>query len=263
MGTVARLFPTVSVQLLIIDTKGECQDDSQFNGTVLIGDNSLREFSGWQTGINYLVERGGLGGCGVTVMVNDTLGVHGSPDFLRFFRPREIRRMLCRGMVCGYVDEPMVPMTLLGKPVNGWIRSNILLVPDPVLISLGCVIAPPGWEKLFGDGAEMFSHASLASESFKKFILDWLVLPKSFEAGSRRWHSAKPWLPENYEFLRTKAKMIVLEILLTRNLDAHSSGIFDVRASPSRLFGIFWLLKIMGLRRWLRLWRRWSQDARD
>ncbi|MBX3017659.1 MAG: hypothetical protein KF767_07215 [Bdellovibrionaceae bacterium] len=255
--TTSRIFADIPLRIVIVDNKKICVPFDQ--AVVLEGDNSGREFSGWDVGIRHIFSRPAAA-TAVFVFANDTLAVNYGGGFLKMFRPSEIQKRVQAGWTCGYVDEYPSGVEFFGYSLRSWIRTNYFVMPAVTVRKLGRFSFEMDWSKVFG-GESLFAREALVSPSLRAYLHEWLTgrVDPGYRLGAT-WHSAKPWTQENHENLRLKAQMILTELVLSQRIRKVSPGIFDVRTSLFRAGGLYYVaeaLRVLRLARRLRakFWR--------
>jgi hypothetical protein len=118
--------------------------------------------------------------------------------------------------VDGYPSE----VTLLGLPVQWWIRTSLVVLPYRTLAALGRLALPVEDERIFGGVDAFFRDDAPLSENYKGFIRAWLFGEDcaGWSEVYGRWHSTRPLTPESLADFRAKARSILCEHYLSARL---------------------------------------------
>lgn len=102
------------------------------------GDNSFREFSGWQQGIKAFntLHRP----CDLVLLTNEMFLKPG-PSFLQDYATVDLlQRALRHQSIIGRIDTVQQKYSLFGYDVSSWICTNCLLIPKKAIDALGTVV---------------------------------------------------------------------------------------------------------------------------
>lgn len=208
------------------------------------GDNSNREFSGWDSGIEALLERGEAPE--VWIFSNDTVALNHawSERRLEHFGG-EIRKLALHSgpWLFGEINDfPRSTMTPMG-PLLEWVSTYCFAMNDTLRRKLGTL--SPGNALLdslvnerYEPGRGLFRDH--VDEAYVDFVSAWLISSDEGEGEDKKrrfkwdheWHRASPLGPDNFEDLRMKARCCLSESMLSvraRQLGADIRSPYDAR----------------------------------
>jgi hypothetical protein len=211
-----RTFPSRELRVTVVDNAVEPSVVRKLDDVVTLvgGDNSCREFSGWDHGLAWLRGAQQVPDGAVFLLANDTF--LGDPEAADFFRlePRWTERQLARGALLGHVDGFAFSSRLLGLELRRWVKSNFLLCRSSSLRRLTPFTLPHADDVLFSpDPRQFFREDVDLSPAYQATIKGFL----QGEANPAlwRWHSARPFDRENVAFFRLKTRAILCEHALS------------------------------------------------
>jgi len=235
------------VDLVIVDnaksTAVEAYRDAAFDaGTVVAGDNSNREFSGWDKGISAVLARGDEPD--VWIFSNDTIALNHAWSDQRIARyAGEIEKLgLHPGpWLFGEINDfPRSTMTPLG-PLLEWVATYCFAMNNTLRRSLATL--SPGnalLDSLVHDGFEpgrgVFRDS--VGEAYVDFVSAWLINDTGDDSKQRKfkwsheWHKASALSADNFDDLRMKARCCLSESMLSvraRQLGADIRSPYDAR----------------------------------
>ncbi|MDZ4726902.1 MAG: hypothetical protein SH817_12150 [Leptospira sp.] len=197
----------------------------------ILGNNSEREFSGYQTGLEYLKSEFNLDENTVLFFANDTFNVNYAGDqYLELFLLPEVISNIHKGNFVGYVDRLAEDVSLLGRKGNQWIRTSFFSISYGYLnriLPFGKGFAS---DHLFSNkDKEFFSDSNEISENYKEFLRSWLFGEKNKFPSEVKWHSAKNLTKANFSGFKIKAQCIFSEFLLSQDALLSDVKFVDVR----------------------------------
>lgn len=231
---------------VIVDNAGTgdgLHDAESGQGFVIAGDNSNREFSGWDSGIEALLARGEQPQ--VWIFSNDTVARNHAWSEGRVERfGGEIRKLAQHPgpWLFGEINDfPSSTMTPMG-PLLEWVSTYCFAMNDTLRHKLGTL--SPGNALLdalvherFEPGCGVFRDH--VDAGYVDFVSAWLISDQSQGADKRRrfkwdheWHKASPLSADNFEDLRMKARCCLSESMLSlraRQLGADIRSPYDAR----------------------------------
>ena len=199
----------------IIDNKneGEFFEELEKNIFRIGGDNSNREFSAWQKGIQFIKNK--KVEYDLVLFTNEAI-VNYDDSILDL---PELREIIFKAMnhqsVVGRLDTKGFPLMVNGYDVTSWIRTSCFFVPKKVLDSFDTIISVDsknidnfiGKEYPEGkSGVDFFKKDANMSESYKTSMIKWLT---------EEWHSKFSISKESWGLFRTKVQAIVNEQLFS------------------------------------------------
>lgn len=186
----------------------------------IYGSNRLREFSAWQEGINLVRQLHGLADTDCLVLTNDT-----------FFRSSKLRELvlnrgfygaelpkLVDGMALAPLEAALAGTAAFGHRFRELAATFFLAIRYRDLVKAGGIIGDIEFDQFLSADFSGKLFIDRESKAFSRFYNQWLGA--SMRDGVGYWpHSAcRPYCAENFEFLREKAKMCLLEANLTARL---------------------------------------------
>jgi hypothetical protein len=188
--------------------------------STIAGDNSEREFSGYDTGVRHLRDRGTSPD--LWLLANDRFDAYGL-EYLELLTDRSLDVAASLHCALGHVDQWPRPVHLLGFDVSTWARSNLLVIPERSLRSMGSVVSVDAraFRSLLVESAptptEVKDPAFVLRGSFdatwSELAAEWLT-----GRGSRlrsHWYQAAPVDHSNWCTFRGKVHSIVNEQLFS------------------------------------------------
>jgi hypothetical protein len=220
-----RVFPDHDRSMLVVDNKlqNELASSSRRDMNVVSGDNSNREFSGWDEGIRRLDADGRLTNATTVVLANDTFHRNYGDQYLELFLPGVTERQAGRGRLLGYVDSYPREIRLFGLRVKQWVRTSIVICSWRSLRRLLPLSLPVQHQEIFSDdiGNPFLDSADLSS-NYKDYLKGWLFEPHTLDSEFRHsWHSKAELNQNNFGDFKGKARSIMAEHYLSaraRNL---------------------------------------------
>jgi hypothetical protein len=189
------------------------------NITLINGDNSEREFSGWQRGIEKLKELNL--NYDIVLFINEAFLAYNDSYLVKYFQTAVDRCIKYKAAV-GIVDKDEKNRTL---SINNfiftkWLRSNMFFVPKSFIDKLDSMILisnselnqiiPVDFHNKISSYKDCFTEDNTLNESFKQKIFEWLTI---------LWHTKIVLSEQTWDFFRTKVKAILNEALLTSKID--------------------------------------------
>jgi len=105
--------------------------------TILIGSNTLGEFSGWNEGLIHLST---IGSRASTIFANDTIGGHRHPSvFRRWAFAHEVRHT-DQNSIVGFTDSAAAhdaQFKILGMLLTSWVSTYLFMLPHDILDKFG------------------------------------------------------------------------------------------------------------------------------
>lgn len=196
----------------IIDNKdeGDQYSKSDNNTYYLQGDNSDWEFSGWQRGIDFIINK--RLNFHIILFVNDAFEAPG-PSFLCDYASFStlLKSFLFNAMI-GRIDSHGKDTEALGYNTKSWVCTNCFFVPYRTIKKLGKITTIDSQridEFLFPDfytEKPVFIKNAPINMIYRDHIINWLT---------NEWHSKFTLDPMHWNFFRKKTKAILNEALLT------------------------------------------------
>ena len=197
--------------LIVIDNSNEEKEIEKISKNYyrLGGDNSIREFSGWQKGLDFL--NSSNFNYDIILFVNDSFLCYDG-SFLKKANILTVIKALINNSVIGQIDYHNEKVELLGYDTTEWIRTNCFFVPKKIIKDINNVYTVDN-EKLneFIDEdycGRYFKEDAPLSNNLKEIIVKWLT---------QEWHS-KFKIEDNWQLFRNKTGAMFNESLLSARI---------------------------------------------
>jgi hypothetical protein len=226
---LAELFcaqlPAVERTTLVVDTAlPPCEAERAPHRVVIGGDNSVREFSAFDSGVATV---------GEDIWSYDLVNVTTAAfrqlywDYLERFRPEVLSAVAGRSVCLGHIDCYNHPIEVRGCVSQHWIRTACIFLPPTELKILGSFVSTRDREEWFsGNPAAPFRADAPLSDSYKHLITDWLV---GNDIGQGvKWHTQITLDEANLPEFERKAMAILNEHLFGLRLRAAGCRTIDV-----------------------------------
>lgn len=200
--------------------------------TIIAGDNSWNEFSGWQAGIKHAQKSGKLTRFAGIIIANDTIGHHNRFGWLsKYAFARSLKNIIKskKPKAAGECWDFYTEFEVDGHRGKRWITSSLLMVNHAALAALDSLIAPNIPAAVEPDSC--FANFRV-NEPLKRQIQGWLGLIK-LVPGKPLWYGASENRTPGYEKkIAQKASMILLEYRLSACMAEQGTELVEVFSSP-------------------------------
>jgi hypothetical protein len=196
------------------------------------GDNSCREFSAFERGVEVL-ERLGIE-TDLYILVTDAFMAYGE-EYLDLVGEDAIRLAMDQAACVGWVDSFGVPCRLLDLDYSYWVRTSFVLMPAEVLRRLWPLnpgLDPAAFfvDSLADSESGPFLDTAPLSKELKARLLDWLTTShRRQETDTGVWHSAFELNEASLESFKAKTLAILREHLTSARLASLGVPCFDLR----------------------------------
>jgi hypothetical protein len=242
-------LPDVERQTVVVDTAlPPCEIERSPGRVVIGGDNSVREFSAFDSGLAHV---------GDDLWTYDLVNLATAAfrqlywAYLERFVPRVLAAVAGRSLCLGHIDCYNEAIQVWGCQSQHWLRTSCIFLPPAELRILGTLVSTRDREEWFsGDPSAPFRRDAPLSEAYRRLIIDWLA---GNDIGQGvKWHS-RVRLDESLPEFERKALAILNEHLLGLRL----------RASGCRTIDVTWLSGVLAGRAGDLDWRTpwWRQLA--
>jgi len=197
----------------ILDNKQENASLDQIEKNVYYcgGDNNLREFSGWQKGLEMIHQLGIQ--YHLILFCNSSFLVNGRSYLENYARISLLSRSLLLNRVIGRIDSHREPISVLGYDVSRWICTNCFFMPKKVIQTINNIITIDknalGQFVYKSYNPAVFKPGAPLSNRYKELIIQWLT---------EKWHSHYDITPETWELTKAKIMSILNEALLSARI---------------------------------------------
>jgi hypothetical protein len=232
---VARLLPGWPLRTVIVDNAlaGDVEIELMNGRVYLSGDNSSREFSGWDRGLAWLRAAYRPGPDAVVLLANDTFHRPDKQRHFDAFTPERTSAALAAGALVGYVDAYPKPIELFGVKLRQWIDTSLLFAAERTFARLGRLAAPFSDDDVFAaEHHALFRAPSPLSENYRAYLRAWLFGDGRPDEFAEAWYGQQPLTAENFASFKGKLRAIFNEHLLSGRALAEGIPIVDVRATP-------------------------------
>lgn len=196
------------------------------NTTLIGGDNSLREFSGLNRGLQFVGDR--FAEYDLLHVVTETFNTD-YRHYLGLITPKILSLVLEKNFSLGHIDGYPREVSLLGMRSRTWIRSCYLFAPVRALQALGGFVTADGSESFFSaDPAQPFHAQAPIDGQYQQYLLQWLTGDAGAAAEIDTHRAAFRLTPESFERFKAKVVAIVNEHGLSARLRKFGFPIVDV-----------------------------------
>ncbi len=208
---------------VLVDNRGSGMEWGPQEGFELIaGDNSAREFSGLDRGIEHLRAAGAPD---VWVLANDRYQAN-DPSLLDYFDGGTLEAVASTGAVAGRINRFPSACRSFGHEILRWACSSFLVVSDDALARLRPLVevGAAELEQVMGPvkgETPLLDTEGPLDERHRAYLTEWLT--GSGDALSQRWYRSRAVDAGSWDDLRGKVQSILNEHLLSAR--ARESGI--------------------------------------
>ncbi len=177
------------------------------------GNNTYREFSGWQKGVEII--QGMNNHFDLILFVNDMLLKPGESFLKDYADISLLKKSLNENNIIGRIDSTGQHYTAYGYDVSQWVCTNCFLAPMAAVQRLKNMVsvkdtladflpdAYPGSQVI---PTSFFKENAPINETYKAWLIEWLT---------ERWHSKFQIEEKTWNLFRIKVRNILNESLLT------------------------------------------------
>jgi len=191
---------------------------------VIGGDNTYREFSGFDRALQHLDRD--LWQYDLVHFVTDafhTLYV----DYLARFDTALLRAIIGKSVCVGHIDCYNQPIEILGVLSQHWIRTCFFYLSPGDAKTLGSFVSIPDGSAFFsGDPAAPFRPDAPLSRRYQDYLIEWITGQDIGQGVT--WHSTFQLTAETFRSFEGKALSIMQEHLLAVRLRAMGCRVTDV-----------------------------------
>ncbi len=199
----------IDVESVLIDTALDSEEQTRLENQALLmaGNNSRREFSGWESALDHYRDR--LPSFDLLHLVTSAF-----QNEYNGFYPLVCREMLeyvqeTPHVMLAHIDAFPERVRLFGRSFQTWGCSKFLFARPTDVIALGCLVAPFMEDDFFPDNnSAPFRIDAPLSKNYADYLINWLTgdgLPHG------KWHSVFRYSDENTAKFRSKALSILDE----------------------------------------------------
>ncbi len=233
-------------RLVLVDNRGTGMDWAGEEGFELVaGDNSAREFSGLQRGIDH-VQASGIPSC--WILANDRYEPYRQSLF-PLVDGGTLDAVVATGALAGRINGCPTPSRAFGLTIDSWACSNFLVVADRSLARIGDLVTVGTAELAsvvnhsVADGPLLRADGPL-DDALIGYLTEWLTGVGT--ALTNHWYRHRPATADSWDDLCGKVQSILNEQLLSAKAcragipvlplaSAYALGRFEPTSLPYRL----------------------------
>jgi hypothetical protein len=191
--------------------------------TFIAGSNRFWEFSAWDEALAHVGRRAwDYDYVHLATSAFRTLYTR----YLDRFAGPMLERVAGRGVAIGHIDYYNEPVQLLGYRSQQWLRSCFMFLPPAELATLGPLVGVSNAARFFsGDPARPFRADAPISETYQRYILDWLTGPGTGQGVT--WHSRFLVTAESLLYFQAKVLAMLNEHMLAIRLRRQGCMLVD------------------------------------
>jgi hypothetical protein len=213
--------------LVVVDNADQAPVGQLGDVPVIAGDNRLREFSGWDSGVAWLQRTAGLDEGDWILFANDTVCRQAHLRWLTLGRARQVIRRLVDGNATSGPSTagPVVPCPMgevrgFGTPFNEFVATFFFALPYRAYLRIGGLGVALPWHEWLGAAWPEPLFCMPDEAAYNRCCNQWLGCDQPSGVGGWPGSAARPFSAENYAFLRGKAQCILLEGRMAAELAA-------------------------------------------
>lgn len=232
--TLQRVFPDAIVRGAIVDNALAGSAELAINHRLhrVSGDNTMREFSGWDRGIAWVEGRYTLAPDAIFVLANDTVVRAEKLERVRGL-PADRVEAVSRGALVGYVEAYPRPVSLFGLSLRQWVDTSLAIAARPTLAALRPLARPLADEELFADDwRRLFREPSPLSDNYRAYLKTWLFGERTDGEFTHGWHAQEPLTESNAEAFKAKLRSLLCEHLFSARARERGIPLVDIRPQP-------------------------------
>lgn len=228
------LLQSISKNFVLVIVKNQDLElplSVQHHQHVINGDNTLREFSGWQAGIEYCESQQLMPLNGIVIFANDTFCHHNKfGPITRWAFRRSFRKILkspTRMSLVGEVHPTGSEFTIGTKIFSKWVSTYVFAMTVPLLKRVGSLVPPLNLDQFFTGQLtpDKFLTGPL-SENLKQHLVSYLFGLR----GSAKWYAASLPTKENSRNFIGKTQSILCEMHMSATvvgIGAEMTSVFN------------------------------------
>jgi hypothetical protein len=231
LPALRRLFPGANIRGAVVDNAitggAELATDRGLHRVG--GDNTLREFSGWDCGLGWLERRFTPAPDAIVVLANDTIVRQDKQGRVRDI-PIDRVAEAARGALVGYVEAYPRPVELFGLSLRQWVDTSLIIAAQSTLAALRPFARPFPDDQLFSDDWRLvFREPSPLSDNYRTYLKTWLFGERIDGEFEHTWHAHEPLTELNFEAFKIKLRCLFCEHLMSAHARARGIPLVDIR----------------------------------
>ncbi|WP_431284616.1 hypothetical protein ACQW02_07360 [Humitalea sp. 24SJ18S-53] len=221
----ARFLPGIQRETIVTDNAlPESHRERLADACTLIGGSSAaREFSAWDSAIEFLGDR---------ILEFDFVHLVTAAfqqlytAYIERFDTRMLAAMRGRAVAIGHVDRYNDPVRFYGRVSQSWIRSSFLFIPPAELRLFGSFVSVAEGSLFFsGDPADPFRADAPLDAGYRQNILGWLTGEGTGQG--TMWHSRFVLTAETLPLFEAKTIAVLNEHALSIRLRGQGCAMVD------------------------------------
>ena len=232
-----RVAPGTRLRTVIVDNAGGGHPERAIGSEChrVIGDNGLREFSGWDCGLAWLARRYAPAPDAIVVLANDTVVRAEKHDRVRDLPADRVGRA-AGGALVGWVDEYPRPVTLFDLRFRQWVDTSLLLSRWRTLAALGPLARPIADDEIFAeDWRRIFRDPSPLSDNYRAYLRTYFFGEQIDQDFQHAWYAQEHVGAHNFEAFKAKLRCVFCEHLLSARARAEGIPLVDIRSTPRQI----------------------------
>lgn len=232
-----RLFPAAPLRAVVVDNAATGDADGSIEPCVnrVSGDNSLREFSGWDRGIEWLERRYEAARDSVFVLANDTV-VRADKRIRVRDLPADRAAAVAQGALVGWIDEYPRSIELFGLGVRQWVDTSLLIAEYGTLDRMRPLARRWPDNGVFDDDwRRFFREPSPLSRNYRDYLRTYFFGEQIRGDFAHAWYAQEPLTASNADAFRTKLRCVFCEHALGAHARANRIPLVDIRPEPLRV----------------------------
>jgi glycosyltransferase involved in cell wall biosynthesis len=229
-----RAFPGAALRIVVVDNALAGTPDHVIDELTnrISGDNTLREFSGWDRGLAWLEERCRLGPQSIIVFANDTVVREDKRARLSGLTA-ERARATADGALIGWVEEYPREVELCGLPLRHFIDTSLIVAQQRTFAALRPFARPPADDLVFADDwRQFFREPSPFSETYRAYLRTYFFGERIRQEFDQRWYAHEPLSGSNADAFKAKLRSVFCEHLLSARARDLGIPLVDIRQQP-------------------------------
>jgi hypothetical protein len=231
--TLRRVCPGALVRTVVLDNALDNTAEVEIDHDLhrVPGDNTLREFSGWDAGIAWLEKYYEPDPASILVLANDTVVRTDKHDRVRDLPPDRIAAV-SRGALVGWIDEYPRRAQLFGFELRQWVDTSLVIAEWRTLAALLPLARPPVDEAFADDWRAIFREPSPLSDNYRAYLKTYFFGHHGDGEFEHGWHAQEPLTERNFEAFKLKLRCVFCEHLLSARARALGIPLVDIRQNP-------------------------------
>jgi hypothetical protein len=232
LPALERISPAAHVRGVVVDNALSSNAEITFGPDLqrINGDNTLREFSGWDRGLSWLERRYRPEPDSIVVLANDTIVRAEKRD--RLDVPSGRAEAARRGALVGYVEAYPRPVTLFGETLRQWVDTSFVIAAHGTLAALRPLARPISNEDLFAGPRGVFKEPSPLSENYRAYLRTWLTGERLDPEFHQTWHAHRPLTEATVDAFKAKVRSFICEHLMSARARRLGIPLVDIRPRP-------------------------------